>query len=153
MPIPLRILIIADSEGEVAELFAALGGSYSVSHVRVDQEAACREQLDSQLWDAVVCCFRSARPPAALRALRSRQEGPGAESFIPPLVMFAETFEDVAEAAQRLGASVCLRQHGFAHLGPALERAVRESERRSAREKSAAFVAGQRAILEHIAAG
>jgi PAS domain S-box-containing protein len=153
MPIPLRILIIADAEGEVAELFAALGGNYSVSHVRVDQEAACREQLDRQPWDAVVCSFRSARPPAALRALRSRQESLDTESSIPPIVMIAETFEDVAEAAQRLGASVCLRRHGFAHLGPALGRAVRESERRSAREKSAAFAAGQRAILEHIAAG
>ncbi|HWO12986.1 MAG TPA: PAS domain S-box protein, partial [Polyangiaceae bacterium] len=149
MAISLRILVIADSDPEAAALVETLGGGrYSTSYARVDDEARCRVLLEGAGWDAVVCIFPSARPPLALRALRARRDG-----VDPPLLIVAEAYEEVAEAAQRLGGIVCLRQRGLAHLGPALERVLFERERRSERAKSTEFEAGQRAILELIAAG
>src|SRR6185436_16596649 len=71
----------------------------------------------------------------------------------PPLAMLADRFEDVAETALRLGATVCLRSAGFAHLGAVLERARREQPYRMERPGGAAFEEGQREVLESIAMG
>ena len=68
-------------------------------------------------------------------------------------MIVADAFENVAEAAQRFGATVCLRRFGFSHLGPALTRAAKERERRLEHAKETTFNQGQQAILEHVAAG
>jgi hypothetical protein len=123
-------------------------GALAATCGRAEDEQRCREALAKESWDAVVCIFEAARAPSALAALRDREAG-----VDPSLVIVADGLEDAAEAAQRLGAIFCLRSAGFAHLGPALHRALREREMRAARGDAAAFEEGQRAILEHIAAG
>jgi PAS domain S-box-containing protein len=104
--------------------------------------------VESERWDLVVCVVSGGRAPAALRAVQDRDAGRD-----PPLVIVADNFEEAAEASQRLGGTVCLRGRGFAHLGPAIERGVREAAQRGAREEAAQFEDGQRAVLELISRG
>ena len=145
----VRILLLADSDREVAWLTATLrAGHCAAVHVRVEDEASCRSRLEQESWDLVLAAVTEAGAPAALRAVRDRIGG-----IDPPLVILADRFEQAAEAAQRLGATVCLREAGFAHLGPALERASRERPYRDERPGGAAFEEGQREILESIAMG
>lgn len=145
----LRILLIADSERAEAWLAQVLADSnHPGSLLRVDDEGRCLAELERGGWDVIVCAFDGARAPSALRALRDAGSG-----AVPALLIVADAFEDVAEAAQRLGGTVCLRARGFAHLGPALERIVRERASNSERERDIAFEREQRGVLEQIAAG
>jgi PAS domain S-box-containing protein len=146
MTVGLRILLIASSDRDEIWLQHTLGsGNYSPRCLRVDSEERCRAALDDGPWDVVVCAFQGATAPSALRALRDREA-----SVAPALLILADAFEHAAEAAQRLGATVCLRSAGFAHLGPAVEHAVRGARRRA---EAAVFEMAQRLVLEHIAAG
>jgi PAS domain S-box-containing protein len=145
----VRILLLADSDREVTWLTATLrAGNCQGTVVRVADEAACRVKLEEEPWDLVLAALSETGPPAALRGVRQRITG-----VDPPLVILAERFEEAAEPAQRLGASVCLRAGGFAQLGPLVERARRERPYRSERPGGAAFEEGQREILESIATG
>jgi PAS domain S-box-containing protein len=146
---PVRILLIASSDREKAWLEHTLReGDCTATCIRVDDEARCREMLAREVWDAVVCVFDGPRAPGALRSLRDRDAG-----IAPALSIVADTFDDAAEAAQRLGATVCLRGHGYAHLGPTLERALLQRDQRAAHVDAVGFEKGQRAVLEHIAIG
>jgi PAS domain S-box-containing protein len=146
--VAVRILLLADSDDAATWLAATLGtGGLTATCERAADEASARAQLAEEPWDLVVASFAGPRPPLALGAVRDRITG-----VDPPLVIVADRFEDVAEAALRLGAGVCRRGEGFAHLGPALERAARERTSRS-EPRDGGFADGQRQILESIAAG
>ncbi len=127
---------------------ALRAADYAAECVRAEDEAGVRAALAQGRWDAVVCLFDGNQSPAGLRALRDRRDG-----VDPALILVADTFDDVAEAAQRLGATVCLRARGSAHLGPALARALRERDQLAARQDVAALDLAQFTVLEHIAAG
>jgi PAS domain S-box-containing protein len=148
MAVPLRLLLLASSERDQAWLEDTLrGGDRPVECVRVDDEAVCRTALEREHWDAVIATFEGPRASPALRALSNRDAG-----LDPTLLIVADAFEDAAATAQRLGATVCLRARGFAHLGPTLVRARQEREQRAARADDA-LERGHRAVLEHIAGG
>jgi PAS domain S-box-containing protein len=149
MAIALRILLIAESDRDAAWLSDALvAGDYAPDCVRIDDEECVRTALERERWDVLVCAFQGARAPLALRALHDREAG-----VDPALLVLADAFEDAAEAANRLGATVCLRARGFSHLGPAVERALRQRAAHDEREIAAAFEREQRLVLEQIAAG
>ncbi|MFL5864004.1 MAG: hypothetical protein ACJ780_25075 [Solirubrobacteraceae bacterium] len=116
--------------------------------MRVGDEESCRERLAEGSGERVVATGAGARAPAALRVLRERIGG-----VDPALVILADGFEEVAEAAQRLGATLCLRANRFAHLRPEVERALREGDVRRKGWLSTAFEEGLREILESIASG
>jgi hypothetical protein len=143
-----RILLLADSEREAAWLEDTLrGGDCAATCVRVADEESCRARLEEDPWDLVLAAFTPGAP-AGMRSVQDRIAG-----VDPPLAILADRFDDVAEPAQRLGASVCLRGGGFAHLGRVLERARREQPYRLERPGGAAFEEGQREVLESIAMG
>ncbi len=96
----------------------------------------------------VVCCFRASRAPAGLGALQRREARIDAA-----LIIVADSFDEAAEAAQRLGAAVCLRSRDLVHLGPAVDLGMRVRAERQARNDSQAFEYGQREILEQVASG
>ncbi len=151
---PLRMLMLADSDRELAGVAEALGElGFRATWKHAGDERSCRALLDSGDWDVVWCAFDGNRPPTALHALGEWLEVADPRTPTPPLLLVADSFEEVAQAAQRLGASVCLRQKGLAHLGPALESVVRQRRRHQARARWTSFDAGQKAILEHISAG
>jgi PAS domain S-box-containing protein len=146
---PIRILLVAGTDRDQAWLEATLReGDWAATCIRVDDEERCRQALARETWDAIVTVFDGPHAPRALRAVRDRDAGIG-----PALAIVADAFEDAAEAAQRLGATVCLRGHGYAHLGPTLERALRQRAQRAARIDAVDFEQGQRAVLEDIAMG
>src|SRR5690348_11271213 len=129
MAAALRILLLADADRETTWLERTLAAGHCPATVaRVADEEGCRARLGEDAWDLVIAAMVEGQAPATLRALRDRIAGQA-----PPLVLLADRFEDVAEAAQRLGATVCLRGSGFAHLGPTLERAALERSQRAAR--------------------
>ncbi len=141
--------MIAGRDGDTAWLAEALrSGNYAPDCVRADDEAGARAALGQGPWDVVVCMFDGARSPSGLRALRDRCDG-----VDPALIVVADAFEDAAEAAQRLGGTVCLRARGFGHLGPALERALRQRDQLAARADARALDLAQFTVLEHVAAG
>jgi len=149
MAVSIRVLVVADADREVTRLTEALrSGNYAAECVRAGDEATVNSALAQGRWDVVVCVFDGAQPPPGLRALRDRRDG-----MDPALIIIADAFDDAAEAAQRLGATVCLRARGFAHLGPAVARALRERDRLADRQDAAAFDRAQFTVLEHIAAG
>jgi PAS domain S-box-containing protein len=141
----LRILLVSESDADASWLTSTLQeGAPGASHQRVGDEASCRAKLGGGSWDLVLAAMAGERPPLGLQALRDRIDG-----VDPPLIIVADRFEEAAGTAQRLGATVCLRGEGFAHLGPALERV---SAARGARPE-ASFELGQRQILEGVAGG
>jgi PAS domain S-box-containing protein len=147
MPVSIRILLMATADSDPRWLLDTLRDAYTVTLVSVGDESAARAAL-LQDFDVAVACFAGSQAPASLRAFGQRP----ADGELP-LVLIADRFEEAAEAAQRLGAAVCLRSHGFAHLGPTLERVLRERAHRLDRAEAIAFEEGQREILEHVAAG
>ena len=152
MSAPLRILLIAEGDGEAAWLTDTLraGGRPLATCTRVDDEPGCRVALASaEGWDAVVCVVAGGGDvPPAMRPL-----GDLAVGAAPSTLIVADSFDQVAGTAQRLGAIVCLRAQGLAHLGPALDRALRVRAAAAERARAAAFEEGHGAILESIAAG
>jgi PAS domain S-box-containing protein len=148
MAAALRILFLADADGETSWLKSTLEeGPCAATSVRVGDEASCRARLDEGAWDLALVSMTGRRSPAALPALGETS------ARDPPVVIVADRFEEAAETAQRLGATVCLRERGLAHLGPALERVLRARGLRGEREDEAAFEEGQRDVLERIAGG
>ncbi len=148
MAVDLRTLVVGDGADAawVAETLRA--GGYSPVCARPESEADLRAAIEGTSWDLVVCAFAGGRAPAGLRLLGSR--GVPLEA---PLVLLADDFDRAAEAAQRLGATICLRARGLAHLGPVIERALRLRGERAARDETLAFDRGHQEILEQIARG
>src|SRR5882762_6085474 len=55
MSVPLRVLLIEDSEDDAALLLLELGrGGYDTAHERVETPAALHAALDSQKWDIAI---------------------------------------------------------------------------------------------------
>jgi PAS domain S-box-containing protein len=152
MAVPIRALLVADAAGaDRGAVWLAdelRSGNWAAECTRANDEPGVRAALAQGRWDAVICIFEGGQAPAGLRALRDRRSG-----VDPALIIVADAFDDAAEAAQRLGATVCLRARGFAHLGPAVARALGERDQLAAREDAVAFDSAQVTLLEHMAAG
>ena len=76
MGIPIRVLIVEDSEDDCALLIRELRrGGYDVQTQRVDSPAALKSACDSQQWDLVVSDFSMPQFSGtdALTLVRARQ--------------------------------------------------------------------------------
>ena len=148
MAVELRTLVVGDGTDAAWLAETLRAGGYTPVCERPESESDLRVALEGSSWDLVVCAFAGGRAPAGLRLLGARGLAPEA-----PLVLLADDFDRVAEAAQRLGGTVCLRARGLGHLGPVIERALRLRGERAARAETLAFDRGQEEILEQIARG
>ena len=80
MSIPLRLLLVEDSEDDAALLLRELRrGGFEVSHERVDTAAALISALDSNKWDLVISDhsmphFSGIDALHILRAIRNRNQ-------------------------------------------------------------------------------
>jgi len=131
MGIPLRVLMIEDSEDDAALLLHALTkGGYEVQSARVETPATLESALATQTWDVVVSDY--AMPhfsgPDALRLLRSR------DSDLPFLFVSGTIGEETAVAALQDGAQDYLMKGNLKRLVPAIQRALRACEDRRKRE-------------------
>ena len=133
MGIPLRVLIIEDSEDDVALLLRALRrGGYDPTFERVDTPGAMNNVLDQQTWDIVLSDYTMPHfsAPAALTLLRKM----GLD--IPFIIVSGSVGEDIAVAAMKTGVHDYLMKGNLARLNPAIARELREAANRRTRRKA-----------------
>lgn len=136
----LRMLWIAESEDDAS----ALDGAAQALNVNVDRTRARVAESSSLLraakWDLVVCSGSSSLASLPREAL-------------PPVVVIANDFQDVAIDAYAVGALACERDRLPVQLIAALRQLVGALDARLDDDQTRAFEQGQRDVLERIAAG
>src|SRR5882672_2048946 len=132
MAVPLRVLLIEDSEDDAALLVRELRrGDYDVQLERVDESSALVSAFEKQNWDLIISDFSMPyfSGTEALRMLRSK----GCEK---PFIFVSGTIgEETAVAALRDGAQDYLMKTNLQRLVPAVQRALREAEDRKHRKQ------------------
>src|ERR687897_259718 len=131
MGLPLRVLLVEDSEDDVLLLVRMLRrGGYDLTWERVETAAAMEAALAGRSWDLVISdhsmpAFSSL---AALELLRSK-------GFVdlPFIIVSGQIGEDAAVAAMKAGAHDYLMKDNLARLNSAIEREIREAEVRRER--------------------
>lgn len=132
MSVPLRVLVIEDSEDDAALLLRELRrGGYETTHERVDTPAALHSALDSQKWDVVISDHSMPyfSGGEALQLLRQR------ESETPFIFVSGTMGEEAAVAALKNGAQDYLMKSNLKRLVPAVQRELREVEERRERKR------------------
>jgi two-component system, cell cycle sensor histidine kinase and response regulator CckA len=127
MDIPLRVLIVEDSEDDTLLVLRELRrGGYQVESDRVETPATMQDALEIQAWDIVISDYTM---PAfnALDALKILQSK-GLD--VPFLIVSGTIGEETAVAAMKAGAQDYLLKGNLARLVPAVERELREAEDR-----------------------
>jgi PAS domain S-box-containing protein len=135
MKVPIRALIVEDSEFDAAMLVNVLRqGGYEPQFRRVETRDAMLEALGSQTWDIVLSDFNMPRfsMQEALEVLR--QSG----LDMPFIIVSGGIGEDTAVAAMKAGAHDYLMKGNLARLVPAVTRELREAESRAARRQAEA---------------
>ena len=132
MGIPLRILIIEDSEDDallVARVFKKSG--YNPIYERVETADAMLDAIEGQTWDIIISDHKMPRF-SGLEALKLYQ----AKGLDIPFIIVSGTIgEDVAAEAMTSGAHDYVMKNNLSRLVPAIQRELREAEiRRNKRE-------------------
>ena len=130
MAIPLRVLIVEDSEDDMLLLLRELRrGGYDPTYERVDTRDAMRAALDRQAWDAILCDY--SMPHLSAPEALSLLQGTGLD--LPFIIVSGTIGEDTAVAAMKAGAHDYLLKGNLTRLAPAVERELREVKERAAR--------------------
>jgi diguanylate cyclase (GGDEF)-like protein/PAS domain S-box-containing protein len=128
--VTLRVLCVDDSTDDTElEVLALERHGFMVEVVRVDERDAAIAALESASWDLILCDYSMPRfsAPAMLELLRAY------EADIPCLVVSGAIGEEAAVETIRLGAYDYIFKNNLKRLGPAAERALRDTELRHAR--------------------
>jgi PAS domain S-box-containing protein len=132
--VPLRVLIVEDSEDDTLLLVRALKrGGYEPVHRRVETAEAMLAALEGQDWDVVVSdhAMPNFSAPAALRLLREN-----GWPDLPFLIVSGHIGEDAAVEIMKAGAHDYLAKDSLARLAPAIERELRDAEERRQRRRA-----------------
>ncbi|MGC9950514.1 MAG: response regulator [Bryobacteraceae bacterium] len=131
MPIPLRVLIVSDREGDALQLLEALRQSdYVPSSGRVDSAAALREAL-MQRWDLILATDESARL-GTLAALEILHET-GAD--VPLVAISERTPEESVLEVLKAGAADYITRNHLSRLGVTVGREMSQAEGRRERSR------------------
>jgi two-component system cell cycle sensor histidine kinase/response regulator CckA len=139
MNIPLRVLLIEDSEDDAALLLRALRpGGYDLTVERVETAETMRAALDRHPWDLVISDYSMPRftGPAALQLLQE------AGIDLPFIIVSGTIGEETAVAAMKAGAHDFLMKGQLTRLLPAVARELREAAERRERRRVEARLAG-----------
>jgi two-component system cell cycle sensor histidine kinase/response regulator CckA len=131
MGIPLRVLMIEDSEDDAALAVRELKrAGYDIAFTRVDNPNALRSALSAEEWDIVVSDFSMPlfSGTDALKLVRATSE-------VPFIFVSGTMGEDVAVAALKDGAQDYLIKTHLKRLVPAVQRELREAEERRQRKR------------------
>lgn len=124
MGIPLRVLIVEDSEGDaVLLLYALKKGGYDPTYERVYSRETMTAALD-QPWDIVIAdyvipCFGA---PEALQLIKERNLD------VPFIIVSGAMGEENAVTAMKAGAHDYIMKDNLARLVPAIDRELKEVE-------------------------
>ncbi|RPI99482.1 MAG: response regulator, partial [Chloroflexi bacterium] len=129
MSLPLRVLIIEDSEDDALLLLRELRrGGFDPTYQRVETAEAMQEALYYQAWDLIVCDY--AMPHFnGLEALRLFRET-GKDT--PFLVVSGTIGEDIAVNTMLAGARDYIMKDRLSRLVPAVQRELHEAQERHA---------------------
>jgi PAS domain S-box-containing protein len=135
MNVPLRILIVEDSEYDVDLLRRTLQrGGYEVTSTVVDTPEAMRAALTQQEWD-VITSDHSMPFFSAPRALALAKE---MCPDVPFIIVSGEIDLNLAVSLMREGAQDYIQKGELSRLVPAIERELRDVEARRARQRAEA---------------
>jgi two-component system, cell cycle sensor histidine kinase and response regulator CckA len=132
MGLPLRLLLVEDSEDDAALIVRELKrAGYDTDFKRVDSADALKSLLAVQDWDLVISDFSMPQFSGtdALKLVRSM----GSDA---PFIFVSGTMgEDTAVAALKNGAQDYLVKTNLKRLAPAVQRELREVEERRQRKR------------------
>jgi PAS domain S-box-containing protein len=133
MNLPLRALIVEDSEGDAVLIIRQLQDSgYVPDFKRVTTPEALRAALASPTWDIIITDYFMPRF-SGLDALAIAKES---DPDLPLIVVSGVIGEDTAVAAVKAGAYDYVMKDNLARLGPAVQRALQEAQVRRARRQA-----------------
>jgi PAS domain S-box-containing protein len=131
--IPLRILIVEDSEDDAALIVRKLeDGGYAPLVTRVDTADAMQAALDRQTWDVILADY--ALPQFSAPAALKLAQGRGLD--VPFIVVSGTIGEETAVEAMKAGAHDFFTKRNLTRLSVAVERELREAEMRRARSRA-----------------
>ncbi len=144
MAAPLRVLIVEDSEADVALLLRELSrGGFEPDFSHVDTADSMRAALVSREWDLVISDYSlpGFGGLAALKLLRDTKLD------LPFILVSGTIGEDIAVEAMRAGVSDYLMKGKLQRLVPAVQRELKEAKARAAhREAQKALLALEKAV-------
>ena len=127
MGVPIRTLIIEDSENDCSLLLGALrDGGYEVTHKRVYSASALGATLDEAQWDIVISDY--SMPGFSGTDALALVRGKGLD--VPFIFLSGTIGEEIAVNAMRAGAQDYVIKGHAARLLPAIQRELREAESR-----------------------
>ncbi len=129
--IPLRVLIVEDSEGDARLVLLELeAGGYAVHHQRVYTAGSMADALASDTWDIILCDYMM----PGFTGLQAIQLLQISRVDIPLILVSGNIGEETAVEAMRAGARDYLLKSNLQRLVPAVRRELHEAvERRLAR--------------------
>lgn len=135
MTIPLRALIVEDSEDDLLLLLHELAqGGYQVTYERVETAQAMDAALRQASWDLILADHQMPRFNALAALALVHTHG----LDLPFIIVSGSIGEDIAVQAMRAGAHDYLLKGQLARLVPAIERELREAHIRQARQQTEA---------------
>lgn len=133
MSIPLRVLLVEDSEDDAILLQGELKrGGYAPFLLRVETPAEMKEALDHKQWDIIISDYSLPRF-SGLAALELFQR---TQLDLPFIILSGNIGEDIAVEAMKAGAHDYIMKDNLKRLTPAIQRELREAIERSARRKA-----------------
>jgi class 3 adenylate cyclase len=128
--LPLRVLLVEDSEDDAELIVLALRASgYEPQFLRVESARSMAAAFADREWDVVICDYNlpGFSGTAALRLLQESQLD------LPFLLVSGTVPEDTAVAAMQSGARDYVMKDNLARLAPAVQRELQEAEERRVR--------------------
>ncbi len=133
MSVPLRVLVIEDSEDDILLLLHELKhGGYDPFFRRVETAESMKAALSDEKWDVIVSDFIMPQF-SGLSALKILQKS-GLD--MPFIIVSGKIGEDTAVEAMKAGAHDYLIKGNLSRLGPAVQRELSECETRQQRRKA-----------------
>src|SRR6267154_2911667 len=131
MGVPIRVLMVEDSEDDAALLLQLLRqGGYEIDSARVDSASGMTRALN-QKWDIVISDHSMPQfsGTEALKMLRAR------DAEVPFIFVSGTIGEDAATDAMRVGAQDYVMKANLKRLVPAVQRELRDAGERKERKR------------------
>ncbi len=137
MSIPLRVLIVEDSEDDALLVVRRLRqGGYEPEHLRVDSPRAMSAALEEREWDIIITDHNMPEFSSDL-ALEAVNE---CDLDTPVIIVSGSIGEEYAVSAMKAGAHDYVMKDNLARLIPAIDRELREARIRRAHREAEAVI-------------
>ena len=147
MSIPLRILIVEDSEDDALLLVRELKrGGYEPTFKRVETARAMSAELKRQKWDIIISDYVLPRF-SGLEALKLLKTS---KLDLPFIVISGKIGEETAVEAMKAGAHYYLMKDNLPRLVPAIKRELKEATVRTERRLAQDALREQAQVIDQI---